>query len=68
MKVKVKVDIFEVDGEPRTIGSYETIAVRSHETHNNIVGYVILEMPDGKHYTVLGQDLKKAADRCLDTE
>lgn len=67
IKMKAKLPVLEVDGVPIGIGDPEQeMTVLSHDNFNDIDGYVILHMPDGKEYTVSGQDLGSAVARCLD--
>ena len=67
MEVSVDLDIHEVDGEDLPVGKGKILGVKSHRTWNGIMGYVVLKTPDGKAYTVSGQELEKAVSRCLDT-
>ena len=65
MEVEVRIKVLEVDGEPKTD---EAMIIKSHPIWNESTGQVILEMPDGKFYTVSGRELEDAPGRCLDLE
>lgn len=66
MKVEVAVQAYEVDGEDLGYKSGPELKVRSHWNRNGVLGFVVVEFPGGKTLTVPGQDLIKAAQRCLD--
>ena len=57
MKIKIEVNIYEIDGKDKRIPG--AIIVRSHWNRDNMI---VLEA-DGTKYTVNASDLRKAIDR-----
>lgn len=63
VEIKQKVRVYEVEGKEALIGKGVTIGVDSHWNRRN---FVVLAV-GGKEYTVVGSDLKTAADNAMNS-
>ena len=65
MKVTVKIRVLEENGTETKGVKAPELQLASHWNHNDILGWVVLTLPDSRSFTVPAQVLKKAVDACI---
>lgn len=64
MTVKNEIKIYETNGKDTPIGSNPILSVTSHWNHHNSV---VIDVGDGKTYTVLAKELQAAIQNAINS-